>query len=60
MIGILLALIAVAPTRPDPWAEELLCWDSGYCQPRVVNLGEWDPRPLDWDVTPFVKRADEP
>ncbi len=40
MIFLLLALCA-APA-PNSWADELLCWDSGYCQKRVVNLGDWD------------------
>ncbi len=23
------------------------------CRPRIVNLGDWDPRPETWDTTPY-------
>ncbi len=49
----LLALLLASP-MPEPlqvWKDELLCWDSGYCQKRVVVLGTWDPTPdkSTWD-----------
>lgn len=51
MIALLLALAVLAPP-PAPeqrqWEREQLCWDvtdARTCRPRVVNLGEWDPRP---------------
>lgn len=52
MIALLLALVVLKPVR---WQDETLCWDSGVCQQRVVNLGDFDPRPApkDWDTTPF-------
>lgn len=56
MIALLLALVVVAPQPPRPtkdegleaWKRETLCWGD-YCGPRVVNLGDWDPRPADKD-----------
>lgn len=51
MIALLLALVVVAPqSRPslEQWKNETLCWGD-YCGPRVVNLGDWDPRPADKD-----------
>jgi len=51
MIFLLLALLTKQPA--PRWEDEVLCWDSGVCQRRVVNLGDFDPRPATWDTTPF-------
>lgn len=54
MIALLLALVVVSPPQTlEEWKNESLCWEQGNtasCRPRVVNLGLWDPRPLDWST----------
>lgn len=47
MIALLLAMTVIRPSLEE-WKHEVLCWESGYCQERVVNLGPWDPRPTTW------------
>ncbi len=53
MITLLLALTLLFPpkkTEPQQaWEDEILCWSDGPCGPRVVNLGEWMPRPAEKD-----------
>ncbi len=50
MIPLILSLLSFTA-----WKDEVLCFDNGYCCPRVVNLGDWDPRPAakDWNTDPF-------
>lgn len=54
MITLLLALAVLESPALEQkrWELEQLCWDRSdarTCRPRVVNLGEWDPRPADKD-----------
>lgn len=59
MIALLLALAVLTPAESAKaeqkrWESETLCWDvtdPSTCRPRVVKLGEWDPRPADKDWT---------
>lgn len=52
MIALLLALCVAPPA----WKDEILCWDSGVCRPRVVSLGEFDirPPPGDWSQNAVI------
>ena len=58
MIALLISALLVSPLTPQKlWEREILCWpDTGYCGPRVVNLGSWDPTPAykDWPNTPTL------
>jgi len=57
MIALLISALLVSPLTPQKlWEREILCWpDTGYCAPRVVNLGEIDVRPpdRDWPVMTY-------
>lgn len=54
---LLLALALVSPFPPPQplreWEGETLCWSNGYCTPRVVNLGAWDPIPNNYRPEPY-------
>jgi hypothetical protein len=57
VIALLLSLTLLTPQQA--WERETVCW-RGSCHPRVVCLGEWDPRPAEADWPTTAPAPEEP